>query len=75
MCIAELPHGMDVAKAVHLLKGYSSWKLFQVKEKFALHYPKRHFWSRGYMARTVGVDEEQAIRYVEMQRFHHIARF
>jgi putative transposase len=73
--IAELPHGMSGARAVNLLKGYSAWKLFQVKEHFGLRYPKRHFWSRGYMARTVGLDEEQAIRYVEEQQTHHGVRF
>src|SRR3989304_6590612 len=73
--VAELPHGMSDAKAVNLLKGYSAWKLFQVKEHFALRYPKRHFWSRGYMARTVGIDEEKAIRYVLEQQKHHRIEF
>jgi len=58
-------------KAVNLLKGYSAWKIFQVKENFRLRYPQGHFWSRGYMARTVGIDEEQAIGYVESQLEHH----
>jgi putative transposase len=69
--VVELPHGMAATKAVNLLKGYSSWKIFQVKEHFGLRYPKRHFWSRGYMTRTVGVDEEVAIGYVESQLEHH----
>jgi putative transposase len=69
--IVELPHGMTDDKAVNLLKGYSAWKIFQVKEHFRLRYPKGHFWSRGYMARTVGLDEEQAIGYVENQLGHH----
>jgi hypothetical protein len=34
----------------------------KIKEKFALRYAKRHFLSRGYMARSVGLDEERAIR-------------
>ena len=70
-CVAELPHGKADDWAAHKLKGFSSWKLFQVKEHFALRYPRRHFWSRGYMARTVGLDEEKAITYVEMQQMHH----
>jgi putative transposase len=69
--VAELPHGMDAPKAANLLKGYSAWKIFQVKEHFRLRYPKGHFWSRGYMARTVGLDESQAVKYVEMQILHH----
>jgi putative transposase len=47
-CIVEIPHTMSINRAVQLLKGYSAWKIFQVKEEFALRYPKRRFWSRGY---------------------------
>ena len=57
--VAELPKGTDEERAAKLLKGGSSRKIFQVKEKFQLRYPKRRFWSRGYMARTVGLDEEK----------------
>jgi len=74
-CVVELPHTMSIDKAVNLLKGYSSWKLFMIKERFALRYPRRHFWSRGYMARSVGLDEEKAIRYVENQQEHHNVEF
>jgi len=63
--VAQLPKGIDEEKAAQLLKGGSARKLSQIKEKFALRYPKRHFWSRGHMARTVGLDEEKAIRYVQ----------
>lgn len=73
--VAEMPHGKGADWAAHKLKGFSAWKLFQVKEKFCLRYPNRHFWSRGYMARTVGLDEEKAIRYVEMQQIHHGVTF
>jgi putative transposase len=73
--VAELPHGMDATKAANLLKGYSAWKIFQVKEHFRLRYPQGHFWSRGYMARTVGLDESQAVKYVELQVLHHNVTF
>ena len=73
--VVEIPHTMSAPKAVNLLKGFSSWKIFRVKEKFLLRYPKRHFWSRGYMARTVGLDEGLAIRYVENQVLHHGVTF
>lgn len=74
-CAVELPHGMSSDRAAHLLKGYSAWKIFRVKEKFRLRYPQGHFWSRGYMARTVGLDEEKAIRYVQNQQSHHSVTF
>ena len=73
--IAELPKGTDEVRAAKLLKGFSAWKIFQVKENFRLRYPKGHFWSRGYMARTVGLDEEKAIQYVLNQQAHHGVEF
>jgi len=73
--IAELPKGTDEERAAKLLKGFSAWKIFQVKEHFRLRYPKGHFWSRGYMARTVGLDEEKAIWYVKNQQAHHDVTF
>ena len=73
--IAELPKGTDEERAAKLLKGFSAWKIFQVKEHFRLRYPKGHFWSRGYMARTVGLDEEKAIWYVKNQQAHHGVEF
>ena len=69
--IVELPKGTDEERAAKLLKGFSAWKIFRVKEQFRLRYPKGHFWSRGYMARTVGLDEEKAIKYVLAQQEHH----
>ncbi|MBI5346987.1 MAG: IS200/IS605 family transposase [Candidatus Aenigmarchaeota archaeon] len=69
---ASLPKGMNEEEAVKLLKGASSRKLFEVKEKFALRYPRRHFWSRGYFAHTIGVTDLQTqIDYVENQEMHH----
>jgi putative transposase len=69
---AELPKGMDDIMAAHLLKGASARKLFEVKEKFALRYPKRHFWSRGYYACTVGVTDLQTqVGYIKNQESHH----
>ena len=73
--VAELPKGTDEERAAKLLKGFSAWKIFRVKEQFRLRYPKGHFWSRGYMARTVGLDEEKAIQYVLSQQAHHGVEF
>jgi len=57
---------------VQLLKGASAWRLFRVKDGFALIYPKRHFWSREYFAHTAGVTYLQTqIDYVENQEIHH----
>ena len=70
--LASLPKGMNEIKAISLLKGASARKLFSVKEKFALRYPKRHFWSRGYYASTVGVTDLQTqVDYLRRQEKHH----
>ena len=70
--VASLPKGMDDIKAIKLLKGASSRKLFQVKEKYALMYPRHHFWSRGYYSHTVGVTDLQTqVDYVRNQEAHH----
>lgn len=70
--VVSLPKGMSDIDATKLLKGGSSRKLFQVKEKFALRYPKRHFWSRGYYSHTVGVTDLQTqVDYVKNQEAHH----
>jgi putative transposase len=69
---ASLPKGMDDIKAIKLLKGASSRKLFQIKESFALRYPGRHFWSRGYYSHTVGVtDLDTQVDYMRRQEEHH----
>ena len=73
--VIEIPHTMPLPKAVQYLKGYSSWKIFKVKEKFRLRYPRGHFWSPSYMVRTVGLDEQKAIEYVEGQQEHHLVEF
>src|SRR3989304_6525293 len=36
--VSELPKGMDEVRAAKLLKGASSRKIFQIKEKFQLRY-------------------------------------
>jgi len=70
--VVLLPKGMNEEKAAQLLKGVSSRKLFEVKDKFVLRYPKHHFWSRGYYAHTVGVTNLQTqVDYVRNQEAHH----
>ena len=69
--VASLPKGIDETRAMKLLKGASARKLFQVKEKFALRYPRRHFWSRGYYSHTVVVTDLQTqVDYIRNQKLH-----
>ena len=70
--LASLPKGMNEIKAINLLKGASARKLFSSKHNFVLHYPRRHFWSRGYYAATVGVTDLQTqVDYLRRQEEHH----
>lgn len=70
--VALLPKGMNEEEAMRLLKGGSARKLFEVKERFTLRYPRHHFWSGGYFAHTAGVTDLQTqVDYVENQEAHH----
>ena len=70
--VASLPKGMTDIKAVKLLKGASSRKIFETKEGFALRYPRRHFWSRGYFSHTAGITDLQTqVDYIRNQEAHH----
>ena len=70
--VASLSKGMTDIRAVKLLKGASSRRLFQLKANFGLRYPKRHFWSRGYFSHTIGItDLETQVEYVRNQEKHH----
>ena len=70
--VASLSKGMDDIRAVKLLKGASSRKLFLLKDNFGMRYPKHHFWSRGYFSHTVGItDLETQVDYVRNQEEHH----
>ncbi len=64
--VIDLPFSMSQSKALQLLKGGSSYRLFRSNEHFALRYPKRHFWSPGKFARSVGdADLATVVNYVK----------
>lgn len=65
---AELPPSMSQSKALQLLKGNLSYKLFRANEHFTLRYPKRHFFSPGAYAGSVGYNTVETIdSYVKNQ--------
>ena len=51
---AGLPPTMSVSKAIQLLKGGSSYKLFRQHPWLRRHFRKGHFWSPGKFFRSVG---------------------
>ena len=71
-CVVEVSFSMSVSKTLQILKGGSSRLFFQFHEKAKLRYPKRHLWSRGKFASSVGFVQLDIVRdYVKNQSIHH----
>ena len=67
-CVVELRLAMSPSKATQILKGGSSYLFFKYQPKTRLRYPKRHLWSRGKFAASVGfIQVETAREYVRNQ--------
>lgn len=66
--VASLPRGMDDSKALQLLKGFTSFLLFQLVPDFRKRYPRGALWSPSGFSATVGYTElETVIDYVKNQ--------
>jgi len=61
-CFVEVPPTMSVSKALNLLKGYSSYKLFRKHAWLRRYFRKGHFWSPGKFFRSVGNVTAEAIK-------------
>ena len=71
-CVVEVSFSMSVSKTLQLLKGGSSKLFFEFHEKAKLRYPKRHLWSRGKFASSVGFVQLDVVKeYVKNQNVHH----
>ncbi len=70
--LSTLPNNMTDSEARRLLKGRSAYLIFKNRENIRLRYPKRHFWSAGSCAVTVGYNDIDSItEYIENQEEHH----
>jgi putative transposase len=58
----EIPPTMSVSKALNLLKGFSSYKLFQKQPWLRSYFRKGHLWSPGKFFRSVGNVTAEAIK-------------
>lgn len=68
----ECPPSMSQSKALQLLKGNLSYKLFRESENFALRYPQRHFFSPGGLANSTGYTTVDVVdNYVKHQEDIH----
>jgi putative transposase len=71
-CVVEVSFSTSVSKVFQLLKGGSSRLFFQFAEKAKLRYPRRHLWSRGKFASSVGFVQLDVVRnYVKNQSVKH----
>ena len=68
----ECPPSVSQSKALQLLKGNLSYKLFRSNEHFRLRYPRGHFFSPGAFASSVGYNTIEIIdNYVKNQKDAH----
>lgn len=66
--VAILPRGMSDAKALQLLKGFTSFLLFRLVPNFRKRYSKGRLWSPSSFSATVGYAElETVVDYVKNQ--------
>jgi len=67
--VVKLPPTMSVSKALHMLKGASSYELFRRQPLFRYRYSRGSFWSPGKFYRSVGdADTATVLEYVKNQR-------
>lgn len=65
--VMVIPPKYSVASIVGKIKQNSSRKIREKFEWLQNVYSPGIFWSPGYFSSTVGLDEEQVLRYVEFQ--------
>lgn len=68
----EIPPSMSQSKALQLLKGNLSYRLFREQPKFRLRYPQGHFFSPGALANSTGYNTVDVVdNYVRNQMDVH----
>jgi putative transposase len=66
--VLDIPPNTSVSSVVGFLKGKCAIQLFQRFKGLRKKYWGMHFWSTGYFVSTVGVNEEQVVKYVRWQQ-------
>jgi len=71
-CVADVPRTMCDAKALQLIKGFSSYLLFRLCPDLRKRYPRGNLWNEGYFCEGVGSKEfGEVLDYVKNQEEHH----
>ena len=63
-----IPPKFSVSSIVGYLKGKSALGIFDKFQHLKKRYWNKHFWSPGYCVSTVGLDEEEIVKYVRWQQ-------
>lgn len=66
--VLSIPPKFAVSSTIGYLKGKSALGIFERFPCLKKRYWNKHFWSPGYRAGTVGLDEEKIKRYVRWQQ-------
>lgn len=65
--ILSIPPKYSVSGMMGFLKGRLAIDLFKRYERLGKRYWCRHLWSRGFCVSTIGLNEEQIRKYVQLQ--------
>ena len=65
--ILSVPPKYAISKIMGYLKGKMALNLFHRHERMGKRYWGRHLWSKGYCVSTIGLNEEQILKYVRWQ--------
>ncbi len=66
--IVSMPPKISLSQLLGVLKGKTAIKIFKSYPKLKTQpYRGNHFWSRGYCADTIGLEEDKIKRYVKYQ--------
>ena len=66
LCLT-IPPKHSVAEIIGTLKGKAAIRMFNRFPELKKRYWGCHFWSRGYYASTVGIDENVIVEYIKNQ--------
>ena len=65
--VLSFPPKYSISEVLGFLKGKSTIKIFDINSDLKKRYWERHFWARGCCVSTIGLDEEQILKYVRWQ--------
>ena len=71
--LVRIPPKISITSFMGYLKGKSALMIFDRHANFKYKFGSRHFWSVGYYASRVGLNEATIQKYIREQEQHDIA--